>query len=103
MKALEIVKQTRTVKGTWCNGEGESYMLHFNKSMYGLRINVHNWITIGQIEVRLIKGNGRTWNFKEYKKIVVTTQEGVQQAIGIKRTSNNIIVGEGLKSLLSLF
>ncbi|MGG5759192.1 hypothetical protein ACQ3VF_26185 [Bacillus toyonensis] len=81
MKTLEIVKQTRTVKGTWCNGEGEVYQLQFNKSMYGLRIAVHNWITIGQIEVRLIKGNGRQWNFKEYKKIVVTTQEGVQQAI----------------------
>ncbi len=81
MKTLEIVKQTQVFKGEWCKGKGEVYQLQFTKSMTGLRIAVHNWITIGEIEVRLIKGNGRTWNFKEYKKIVVTTQEGVQEAI----------------------
>jgi hypothetical protein len=81
MKTLEIVKQTKVFKSEWCNGKGETYALHFNKSRFGLRIDVMNWIELDTMEVRLIKGNGRDWNFKEYKKIVVTTQEGVQQAI----------------------
>lgn len=64
----------KVFEGTWRDRKGVSETYYLQKSPVGLRISVHKWED-GTAEVRLIKGDGRNSNFKEYRNAVVSHEE----------------------------
>ena len=77
------VTKTKVFSGTWLGRQGESYEYLLEKKELGLRIVVHTWLDTNEVEIRLIDGDGRTIDFKEYKKITLQhpTDEQVKVAI----------------------
>lgn len=62
------MRKTKTVKRTWLGRKGETYDYVIRGGRLGKRVSVHRWLDTNEVEIRLIEGDGRTQNFKEYQK-----------------------------------
>lgn len=63
--------------------QGESYSIYFTTNRLDKRIDVHTWTDTNEVIIRLIKGDGRTADFKTYKTINLDnpTQEQIDEAV----------------------
>ena len=86
---LKMVHKTKVFKGTWLNRPGESYEYLFEKDKHGLRIIVHTWSDTKEVEIVFVDGDGRTIDFKRYKKLILqktrTVAEGQSTSLDEKR------------------
>ena len=80
---LKMVHKTKVFKGTWLNRPGESYEYLFEKDKHGLRIIVHTWSDTKEVEIVFVDGDGRTIDFKRYKKLILQnpTEEKIKSSI----------------------
>lgn len=61
------MKRTNTKRAMWKGRPGETYdLLAAASRPLGARVNVHRWLDTGMVEVRAIRGDGRTPDFREY-------------------------------------
>lgn len=71
---MDIVK-TRTVKNTWNGRPGTLIEHHLDKSRLGLRISVFYFNDSNDVDVKLIKGDGRLPSFETRAHLRVTRPE----------------------------
>lgn len=57
---------TKSQVRTWEGRAGTTFTLHFDSSSSGKRVQVIRWHSSGRVELRAIKGDGRTPNFHEF-------------------------------------
>lgn len=80
---MKNVKKTKVFKGEWNGWKGENYSLLLRGKVTGLRINVHKWYDTNEVIIKLIEGDGRRKDFKEYKKVTLNnpTQKEIDAVV----------------------
>lgn len=71
---MNILK-TRTVNNTWNGRPGTLIEHHLDSSRLGLRISVFYFNDSNDVDVKLVKGDGRTPKFQTRAHLVVTRPE----------------------------
>lgn len=74
------IMRTRTTNNTWGGRPATLVEYHLDKSRLGLRITTFQFEGENDVEVKLVKGDGRRPNFVERAHLVVTPPE-VAEAI----------------------
>ena len=72
IKMTAFVK-THTVRSTWLGRAGLSVSFLLNTNVVGLRVSAVIWEDGGDVDVRLIKGDGRKANFQTFRTATVPT------------------------------
>ena len=70
----EVLK-TRSYKGTWGGRKAVESLHHLDKRPLGLRVHVMVWDDSNDVDVKLIKGDGRRDDFEVRAHLVVTRPE----------------------------
>jgi hypothetical protein len=64
------VRSRKPLRSTWSDGAATLHGLGFDKSRNGKRVAVWFWDD-GRVELKAIKGDGRTSNFREFERVVL--------------------------------
>lgn len=82
---MSVIKKTKTFEGTWCERKGTAITFHFDSRNMGKRVVAYVWADApGETELRAIKGDGRTLDFRVYeKKTVATTNDAVLRSFAV--------------------
>jgi len=62
------VSVSKDFVSTWCGAAGTQFTLHFDKRTDGKRVVVTSWTDRGTVELRAIRGDGRTPRFREFAR-----------------------------------
>ena len=76
-------QMARVFTGTWCGGHAEQTTHYANSNALGFRVTVHKWTESGVVEIRAIRGDGRTPSFVKHAEVVMTnpTQAEIDQVV----------------------
>lgn len=72
---MKTIVKTTTKRATWMGGPGTLNVAHLDKSRHGLQITALHFDGHAQTKLELIKGDGRTIDFKVYASFMVEKHE----------------------------
>jgi hypothetical protein len=66
---MEPISTSKERTATWSGGRATHFELNFQRSKYGQRVIIMNWLDKDLLEIRAVQGDGRTDKFRVFATI----------------------------------